>query len=430
MAGPAVTRPRRLRARGADPVARIDRAARPAPWLSAWALPLVVALGVTAPPALAQQTGTVGGRVLDRDSGEPVPGVLVEIVGATSTLTDARGVFILEGVPLGPLELRLQHLAYGTHTRDVTVEAGGELALDVSISTQAIELAPLVVETLDELALRRRTSGHSINEITVQDIDEASRAGLNLGQLLQTSMPGVMVRPGFGAQMCVTYRAIRTGNDRGDCDGVSVVLDGVPVADPSYIYSSIPLRDIERLEMLSPGQGGVRYGMRSGQSVLLIETKRGHATRRSDLSRLLTGLDWTGETEPYPWLSVFGRAFVANAIGVGIGLAMAERCFWTPDTSAFALRTRCAGVATAGASILSVALPAVGGSAAARWGGGTDRSHGRIVPSMVTAGMFLTGGYLLLIGGDGGTERAGIVVLGVGVPAAMTLSDRIFRILR
>jgi len=167
------------------------------------------------------------------------------------------------------------------------VETRAELALEVTISTQVIELSPLVVETLTDLDRRRISTGAAMNEITLPQIGLAARSGLDLSQLLQNSMPGVDVRTGRLGQMCVTYRAIRSDNNRGGCDGVSV-------ADPSYIYTSIPLRDIERVEMLSPGQAGVRYGMRNGQSVLLIETKRAEAVRVRDQSRMMTGFDWTG----------------------------------------------------------------------------------------------------------------------------------------
>jgi hypothetical protein len=44
--------------------------------------------------------------------------------------------------------------------------------------------------------------------------------------------------------------------------------------------------------------------------------------------------------------------------------------------------------------------------------------------------MILTGGYLLLIGGDDAGRSAGIAVLSLGVPVVLTLSDRLFRILR
>ena len=412
----------------------IDCPARPTRRLSVPGLVasilLVLPAALLSPGAAAQETGTVRGRVVDQESGEPVPGVVVSIEGLDPVLTNGGGMFLFLAVPVGDRELTLEHLAYGRYSRGVLVEARVELALEAAISTRAIELSPLVVEARSELEQRRISSGNAMHEILLPEIDVAARSGLNLSQLLQNSMSGVDVRPGRAGEMCVTYRAIRSDNNRGDCDGVSVILDGVPVADPSYIYTSIPLRDIERVEMLSPGQAGVRYGMRSGQSVLLVETKRGEIARATDLSRLMTGFDWSGEQKSYPLFKVFGSTFLANAVGVGVGLAMADRCFSTPESASLALRTRCRGLATVGASILSVALPAIGGSAAARWAGQTERSHVRLAPTAVTAGIILTGGYLLLISGVGASETAGAIVLSVGVPAFLTFSDRIFRIRR
>jgi hypothetical protein len=393
-------------------------------------LQLALALLLRVPaPAQEVPTGSVGGVVVDEASGLPVSGVIVRLAGLPPVLTDDDGVFLVRGIPAGSRPLTLEHLAYGTHTRRVAVPAGGELAVELSISTKAIELAPLLVETLTELEQRRISSGHSMNEVGEAEIDVAARAGMTLGQLIQQSMPGVVVRAGRGGFTCVSYRAVRTDAARG-CNGVAVVLDGVPVSAPEYILASLSLQDIARLEMMSPGQAGVTYGMRAGQGLLLIETKRGQSRSQRDLSRLQTGFDWSAESEPYRWKRVLAGALVANTVGVGIGLALADRCFSTPDAAAFALRTQCRGIATFGAGAVSVALPSVAGGLTARWGGRTSRSQGRLVPSMVTASMVLTGGYLMLIGGEGATRGAGLAVLGIGVPLTMTFSDRIFRVLR
>lgn len=390
---------------------------------------LATAVTLAAPAVMsAQETGLVGGRVVDAASGEPVGGVLVRVNDVTPALSDDRGLFELARVPVGEWGISFQHLAYGTHDRTIVVRAGEETAILAEISVEAIELEEIVVESLSELERRRISSGNSINEITIEQIDMAARSGLSFGDLLQGSLPGVDVRAG-DLGMCVTYRPIRTGNDRGDCDGVSVVLDGVPVADPAYVYSSIPLQDIERVEVLSPAQAGVRYGMRTGQGALLVETKRGPVRRRTDMSRYLTGLDWSAESEPYPWLQVFGSALLVNAAALGLSYLMVDECFWTQESS-LALRTRCGPLGTTGAGVLSVALPAVGAGLVARWAGTTDRSRGRLVPAMVAAGMALSAGYIMVLGGEGGTEVAGGVVLGIGVPAVLTLADRIIRIRR
>lgn len=391
-------------------------------------LPFGAELCSPASAAAQDATGIVGGRVVDSDSREPVEGVIVRIVDVSPVLTDERGLFEMPVVPAGSRLISFEHLAYGMHDRSIDVLPGEQIALVVEISAEAIDLEPVVVETLSDLEFRRLTSGYSINELSARQIDDAARAGLSFGELIQGSLPGVDVREA-GAGTCVTYRAIRTGNDRGDCDGVSVILDGVPVSDPTYVYSSLPLEDIQRIEVLSPSQAGVRYGMRTGQGALLIETKRGPVRRRADMSRYITGLDWSNEAEPYPWLKVFASSFLVNAAALSITYALADRCFRTEKAS-LALRTQCGPLGTAGSGILSIALPAVGAGLTARWAGSTNYSRGRTVPAMVAAGAALSAGYILVLSGEGNSEVAGVAVLGIGVPAVLTFVDRIVRIRR
>jgi hypothetical protein len=49
---------------------------------------------------------------------------------------------------------------------------------------------------------------------------------------------------------------------------------------------------------------------------------------------------------------------------------------------------------------------------------------------MVASSIALVGGYLMVIGGNGGTEGVGLAVLFIGVPLTQTLADRVLRILR
>ena len=391
--------------------------------------PLILATATALVPTIGttQEVSQVAGQVVDASSEEPIPGVIVRISGVSPELTDEDGNFRFVRVPLGIRSLSFEHIAYGKHRQPVDVVEGDETLVLARISAQAIELTPLLVEALSRLEARRRSSGNSINEVTANRIDLAARSGLTLGQFI-TALPGVDARPS-GLGLCVTYRAIRSDNDLGDCNGVSVVLDGVAISDPAYIYGALPLQDIERLEVLSPGQAGVRYGMRSGQGVLLIETKTAQTQRQSDLSKYVTGMDWTQESQPYPWLNVFASTFVTNAAALGVTYLLSDRCFVTQESS-LAIRTRCGGFSTAGTAILSIALPATTSGLIARRVGSTDRSRGRLVPTMISAGIGLTAGYIMFLAGAGDSRAAGVVMLGLGVPIAVTLSDRVMRILR
>lgn len=379
-------------------------------------------------PSDPAPAGRLSGQVVDATSGAPVVDAVVRIVDLTPALTDENGVFTIDVVPAGSYDVTVEHLGYGTHTQAVEVQSNAQSTVLIRVSAEAIELAELVVETLSEVEERQLTTGFSINEIGAAQIQEASRAGLNLADLMQTALPGVDTRVS-GAGVCVTYRAIRSGNSRG-CDGVAVRIDGVPVSDPAYVYQTMPLSDIERVEILSPGQAGVRYGMRSGQSMLLIETRTGATERRRDLSRYISGFGWEDESEEYRWLRVFGGSALVNGAGVGLSLVLADRCFRTPEGQPLAIRTSCGPLVTASTSLLSVALPSVSGGFAARWAGSTERSQGRMVPSIVASSIVLTGGYLMLLTGEGSTRTTGALVLAIGVPLTQTLTDRALRILR
>ena len=389
---------------------------------------VVLAFGL-ATPGSAQNDALVSGQVIDAQTGRPIVGVLVQIQGVRPSATNAEGYFVLTDVPAGEHRLEFSHLGFGDHSEGIAVQAGRELSLTVRMSAQAIELAPFVVETTSELEERRRSSGNSVNEIGRAEIQAAAQSGMGLTELLQTSMPGTMATQSSMSRTCVQYRAIRSGGQSG-CREVSVFLDGVQVASPSYIYQTMPLDDIERIEMMSPGQAGLRYGTAAGQAVLLIETRRGQQTRRADVSRFVTGFDWVGESTSYAWWEVLGKTFVTNAVLVAGSLSLADSCLYSPEQGALGLRTRCNGFNTATIGILSVGLPAIAGGFVARHGGQTSRTRSRVAPTALAAGMTLTGGYLLVIQGGDKSTTAGYLILAAGVPVTLALADRIFRVLR
>ena len=391
-------------------------------------------LFAVAGPGLAQQTGAVSGRVIDRQSLEPVPEVQIAVRGTPlSAITNPDGEFRIGAVPSGAQVLAFSHIAWGEQTQVVQVSPDEETRIEVRISRQAIEISPLRVEAVSELERRRESAGHRMNEIRREEIDDAARRGLNLPELLRQGMSGIRVWGGARGVFCVEYRGTATA--RVPCREVMVMLDGVGVSEPGTLFASMPLMDIERLELLSPGEAGARYGSDAGWGVLLIETRSGvrrEAPRR--VERPLVGFDPVLEQRSYPWARVFGSSLLANAIGVGMGLLLADQCLVVSDTGFEGLRTRCPAVSAVAAGFGSLAVPAVAGSFAARWAGSTDRSQGRILPTTALAATSVTLGYLLVVHGHGGrsagAQTGGAIVLVVATPMIVTLADRAFRALR
>ena len=108
---------------------------------------LVSFLGLALPlsSALAQQTGTVSGRVVD-EQGNPVSGVSVFIpeIGR-GTQTSTNGVYVLGGLRSGTYQVRARVIGYRAQTASVSVSSGGSASQNFTIIRDPLELTGVVV---------------------------------------------------------------------------------------------------------------------------------------------------------------------------------------------------------------------------------------------------------------------------------------------
>jgi hypothetical protein len=79
------------------------------------------------------QVGTLRVSVLDARSGTPLSGATVT-VGSTKLFTDVMGVVRLEGLPAGPLEVKISAEGFRTEQEAVVILAGAETPLPVSLA--------------------------------------------------------------------------------------------------------------------------------------------------------------------------------------------------------------------------------------------------------------------------------------------------------
>jgi hypothetical protein len=390
----------------------------------------VLAIAVS-PPLVAQETRVVAGVVVDAQSGAPVADVLVTIDDpGLQAVTDSNGRFRVGGVPIGALRLVLRHVGYGEHAQPIVVGTSGSLDFRIRISSRAIELSPLVVEVVSGSEQARRASGNSLNMLDRSTIDALSSRGEALINILGV-MPGVRVNG-----WCVEYRfqANTYGMSVGTieepdfslpCREMALYLDGVRMQETTSVLQSLRPADLERIQVLSPGDAGVRYGG-GGRGVILVETRRGPAPETPDRRVTLTGFAWH-EPQPYRWARVLGVSATGTAATVGLAYAAIFDC--GPDEP-WRSPPRCSAVVGAGAALLTGAISGLG----TRWAGATTRSEGRIAPSFAVGTATAAIGYMLRLRGDRRdsdvSRTAGTLVLAVGVPLSLTLSDRVFRVLR
>jgi hypothetical protein len=94
----------------------------------------------------------ISGVVLDRVTEEPVSAVEIALVsaageGAWSGVTDVRGRFRINLLPVGDYQLTFRRVGYSTTTESLAVGAGMEAEVRVRLSPEAVDLESIVVTT-------------------------------------------------------------------------------------------------------------------------------------------------------------------------------------------------------------------------------------------------------------------------------------------
>lgn len=99
-------------------------------------------------PLEAQSTGSILGRVVDRETGEPLSGAQVEIVRyQRGTLTADDGRFIIVAVPPGEHTVRVTMIGYQTlEVEGVQVRADRATKVDAELRSQVVEVEGVVAE--------------------------------------------------------------------------------------------------------------------------------------------------------------------------------------------------------------------------------------------------------------------------------------------
>lgn len=105
----------------------------------------IIALTVFSFPVCAQDfVQNVKGKVIDAQSGGPIPGVLVQLLAGDSTntaMSDIEGNYKLTNVPVGRVAILYQFVSFETVVRqNLVVNSGKELIVDVSMEESVTKL--------------------------------------------------------------------------------------------------------------------------------------------------------------------------------------------------------------------------------------------------------------------------------------------------
>ena len=233
--------------------------------------------------ALAQGTATIRGTVVDSSSRQPIPGVQVGVVGSSlGALTDASGRYLIRGVAAGSHSVRAQRIGFAPLTRQVTVSAGQETAVDLVLRQQAAVLSEVVVVGYGTAS--RAQVSNSVANVRGEVVQNVPVAGIDAA--LQGKAPGVQViqnagNPGNGISV-----RVRGSSSISASNQPLYVIDGVPMIREDYsqlgfggqdltAVTGISPDEIESIDVLKDAAAAAIYGSRASNGVVMITTKRG-----------------------------------------------------------------------------------------------------------------------------------------------------------
>lgn len=187
--------------------------------------------------------------IVTNPSGEPMPGVRVEVLGTERpALTNAQGSYVLDSLPEGTQVLEVRAIGYEPLRPVVHLAGGGPLTADVQMLYRAVTLGEVKVfgsyeRNLELFDQRRRTSasGYYLRP------EEVARRppGAVMAQLLQ-EMPRTLVNCRTPAQCFVTMYNGRAGEGSASVPGSSreqcvpsLYVDGILQLAPDYNFLTV-----------------------------------------------------------------------------------------------------------------------------------------------------------------------------------------------
>ena len=211
---------------------------------------------------LASSGGKLTGIITDAGTGDPMPGVNVQIVGQSmGAATDINGEYFILNVPPGTYKVKASIIGYKSIIKTgVEVSINHTTEIDFKMEETVIELDESVVVTAERPLVEKDLTS-SRHFVSAEEI--AVRPTTQFTEVLST-LPGID-RNAAGE---LTVR-------RGSIDQVAFLIDGMRASNPLNYqpYTNINLSSIQEMEIIT-GAFNAEYGQ-AQSGVFNIVTKEG-----------------------------------------------------------------------------------------------------------------------------------------------------------
>ena len=226
-------------------------------WLTKF---ILIALVITV-PIIAGTTGKIKGKIIDKDTGEPILGANVVVEGTYfGAATDEEGDYYINNVPPGTYNLIASAVGYNkVRVENLSIKIDLTTEINIELVSEAIEMGEVVVQAEQPLITKDLTSTSAIvssEEIQMMPVD-------NLDQIID--LQAGVIRDADGR---LHFRGGRS-------DEVAYFVDGIPVNDAFNGEFSLEVENnsVRQLEVIS-GTFNAEYGQ-ALSGVVNIITKDG-----------------------------------------------------------------------------------------------------------------------------------------------------------
>lgn len=283
---------------------------------------IILLLGILFAVSAMAQDRTVTGVVTDAETGDPLPGVSVVLVGTTiGAATNAEGEYSVR-IPGGYNTLQFSFVGYTTQR----VPIDDRTEINIQMQPDILQLDDVFVVGYGEMSRREITS--SISRISSEDFADLSL--VTFEEALQGRVSGVQMTSTSGVLGAPSAIRIRGAASISASTTPLVVIDGVPVTNPTTAGSAsvglaaggqginpllnINPNDIESIEVLKDAAASAIYGSQGSNGVILITTKQGRPDQQVINVRTYAGT--VTETNNYDMMDGHEFTRIWNDAGV------------------------------------------------------------------------------------------------------------------
>jgi outer membrane receptor for ferrienterochelin and colicins len=219
---------------------------------------LILLLTIAQTALISQPTGSIRGRVSDKQTGETLAGATVSIKGrSASVVTNSEGHFLFSEITVGKIILVISYIGYQTTELPMTIADGTETAADVTLILDN-RIGHEVVVSASKRPEKVTDAPASIRVIGRREFEQFP--GSNIQELFSGVQGVEFVRTG------VDYIAINArGFNRAGNNKVFQLIDGrntmspVSTGLPLYNNATVMKEDVERIEIVVGPQAAL-YG--------------------------------------------------------------------------------------------------------------------------------------------------------------------------